>query len=146
MKDFLGNDITIGDMVAVIYHPEAYRFSVKPAIVSEIIGKGNTLYVSLLDSSATPSYRPDASGLCYKRVVKISSFINADTESSTDAIGRAVNIGDQVVCMKLPEAGGNTVYGFELGGIVVKTTDSFVFYRTEEGKTKRKKNKYVVVC
>ncbi len=140
MKDFDGNIIDIGDTVAIIYHPEAYSFCVKAAVIKEIKGKKKMILTQLLDSEVAAGFYPDESGDVYPKVVKINpDHFSADDSEHTDAVGHAIHVGDRVSCRKPTEAGGNTVKGFEKGGIVINLTDHYVFYTDEVTGTKKRK-------
>lgn len=141
MKDFVGNELSIGDIVAVIYHPEAYKFSVEAARIKEVKGKKNMIVTELLNSSdVTPGYYPDKSGDTYRRIVKINpEFPQIAEGETTDAVGHSIHVGARIACQRLSEAGGNTVKGFDKGGIVTKLTEHYAFYIDElTGETKRK--------
>ena len=148
MKDFAGNEIRVGDVVAIIYHPEAYRFSIEIATIKEVKGRRNMLVTHIVKSDRTASFLPDDSGELYRKIVKIkSSFPTPETENhSLDAIGQVIHVGDRVACKMPIEGGGNTLKGFEKGGIVTKITDHYVFYQDEiTMKQKRKGINGIVV-
>lgn len=146
MKDFAGTEVKIGDTVAIVYHPEAYKFEVKAAVVVEVKGNQNMLVTRLINSETTASFLPEKDGDVYPRIVKINPNLIKAEEGTLDAVEQAIHIGDRIACRKPAEAGGNTVKGFELGGKVVSITDHFVFYIDEiSGAKKRKGFNSVVV-
>lgn len=148
MKDFGGADIKIGDTVAIVYHPRAYKFVIKAAAVEKNVGTKRMLVTRVLNSDEVAKYMPDKTGESYPKLVKISSDFPPVTEDTpVDAVGHAIHLGDRIACMKPIEGGGNTLKGFEKGGTVVKLSDYYVFYAdTETGETKRKGYNGVVVC
>ena len=146
MKDAVGQDINIGDVVAIIYHPEAYRFSIEPATILSITGTKNKITTKLLKSDATPAFMPDESGEVYRRLIKIAREFPFTDYEPVDAVGHIVHIGDTIACRLPTEAGGNTVKGFIKGGKVSKITPQNVFYVDEEtGTTKRKAFNGIIV-
>ena len=147
MKDFDGNLFDIGDTVAIIYHPQAYEFSVEAAVIREVKGKKKMIVAQLLNSEATAGFYPDESGEIYPKIVKIHpEHFSENSDEHIDAVGHIIHIGDRVSCRKPTEAGGNTVKGFEKGGIVVNLTDHYVFFTDEmTGEKKRKGYNGVVV-
>jgi len=146
MKDFMGRDVQIGDTVAIIYHPRAYRFSVKPAIIVEQKGKQKKLITQLRSSGIQTGFLPEKDGETYKRIVKINSeFPELAENEYKDAVGHPLSVGATIVCRKPVEGGGNTLKGFEDGGVVKKMTDSYVFFKDAEGATKHKAYSNVVV-
>ena len=146
LKDFDGNEIQIGDTVAVIYHPRAYKFSVESATVKEVKGVKSMIVTQLLSiDDAMPSYLPDGSGEIYPKLVKInSSFPKVPAGKAIDAVGHEIHLGDRIACKK--EVVLNTLKGFEIGGIVERMTEHYVFYIDAiTGETKRKGFNGVVV-
>lgn len=132
MKDFAGNEIKIGDTVAIVYHPEAYRFSVEVAVIKEIKGKRNMVITQIQNSSETPGYMPDETGEIYRKLVKINpEFPLVEDGCAVDAVGHVIKVGDRIACRMPTEGGGNTVKGFEKGGEVTKLTSKFAFYKEE---------------
>lgn len=149
IKDFQGTELKQGNTVAIVYHPQAYEFSVEPAIIDGITGAKNRLLTHLTDTDIKASFYPDETGEIYRKIVKISSaFPKLEEGQVSDAVGHAIHLGDKVVYRRPSEAGGNTVKGFEKGGTVVKITDHFVFFSSEENpaEIKRKGFNTIVVC
>lgn len=142
----MGNEIQTGDTVAIIYHPEAYRFSVEPAIIKEVLEKPVMINTQLLKKNSTASFKPDESGSIYKKLAKIDpAFPEVAEGTPVDAVGHIIQIGDQIVC-KRPVELGNTLKGFEKGGVVERLTANYVFYKDmDTGESKRKAFNGVVV-
>ena len=146
MKDFIGNEIKIGDTVAVIFHPEAYVFSIEKATILEIKGKQNMIVTRIDGSEATVGFLPDSSGELYRKVVRITPVTANGQDYTIDAIGQPIQVGNTIACIG-PNELGNTIKGFVPGGKVIRITEHFVFYKEHEtGETKRKGfNKVVVI-
>ena len=55
IKDFQGTELKQGNTVAIVYHPQAYEFSVEPAIIDGITGAKNRLLTHLTDTDIKES-------------------------------------------------------------------------------------------
>lgn len=141
MKDIFDNELMIGDSVAVVYHPEAYNFSLEKGTVSEI--KGNFIYVELQEGGNC-SYKKTVDDIV-TRVVKITKTDTAEeSDGAKDAIGQVLSIGDKVAFQRPIEL-GNTCKGFENGGIIARITAAYVFTEVNgEEKPRRKKLNAVI--
>lgn len=144
VKDAVGNTIKQGDIVAVVHHPEAYKFYTRAAVV---VGKtGQYIMTKLLGTGDEVKFKVGKDGISFPKVVRIrKDFPVTGDDECVDSLGHAIHIGDTVAFRRLPEAGGNTQKGFENGGIVTRMTDRMVFFKNEEGVEKRKGFSSIVV-
>lgn len=141
--DSVGNNLKQGDIVAIVYHPEAYKFFTKAAVVLE--KNGQYLTTQLLGSSEEAKFKVGKDGISFPKTVKISrDFPKTDEEEKLDSVGHAIHIGDTVAVRKPVEL-GNTQKGFEIGGTVTRMTDKMVFFKDSEGNEKRKAYSSIVV-
>ena len=98
-------------------------------IVTQIIGTG-----------ITAGFMPDDTSDTYPKVVKVNSEkLKEESDEKKDAVGQVVRIGDRIACRKPIEAAGNTLKGFEKGGVVTKITAHYAFYTEDETGAARKK-------
>lgn len=141
--DAVGNNLKQGDIVAIVYHPEAYKFFTRVAIVS---GKnGQYITTILLGTGEEAKFKVGKDGVSFAKTVKISrEFPKTSENEKLDSVGHAIHVGDTVAVRKPVEL-GNTQKGFEIGGIVTRMTDKMVFFKDTEGNEKRKGYTSIVV-
>lgn len=146
MKDYYNNEINIGDSVVMIYHPRSYEFALKMGKITELYGQNKKeLRVMLNDEShEIKGFLPDETKERYPKLIKLDPhYALDDYVGAKDAIGQPIQAGDHIVCTKKIEL-GNTLKGFENGGIVTKVTDKTAFFESE-GVINRRSLKWVVV-
>ena len=146
MKDFSGNIIDIGDTVAIIYHPEAYKFSIETAKVVGLNKQGQLVTQVTKNGAFTRFNVGTLTPGCFAKAIKIDpEFPPVQEGVHKDAVGHVINIGDKVFAMRPIEGGGNTLKGFMPVGTVTKLSDKYVFYEDSTGMKKRKGYNGVVV-
>ena len=140
VKDAMEKSISIGDRVAVVYHPQAYEFTIEIGTVEkvderyvyvDIPGKKQAKYLLQKDSTVS-------------RIVKLPVHPVMEDSDKRDAVGQPIHIGDYVVARKQIEL-GNTCKGFEPFGIVSRFTDAYTYSMQENNVEIRKKTNQVVV-
>lgn len=134
LKDIYGRELIKGDTLAVVWHPEAYKFSILKARIVNI--RENYVDVET-DTGDTASYKKNDENVVTRVLKLVNSDVADNSNTPKDAVGQPINIGDRVA-FQLPIELGNTCKGFEDGGRIVKITTSFVF-TTDESTTKQRK-------
>ena len=140
LNDALGKNISIGDRVAVVYHPQAYEFTIEIGTIEKVDDR--YVYVDIPGKKLAKYLLPENGTV--GRIVQLPVHFASEESENCDAVGQAIHIGDYVVARKQIEL-GNTCKGFEAFGTVTRFTDAYTYSMQENNVEIRKKTNHVVV-